>query len=340
MYDIGIVGCGVIGNRLAAAVDAHDRYTLAVACDLDADRAASLAAEHGTEATVTTTDHEALVERGGLDAVYVGVPPLAHEEVVADALDAGRHVICEKPIAADAEAGRRMSSLAAERDLATAVNLPFRYRPGFVRLRELVEERAIGDPRRVELRFRFPQWPREWQNVAWLESREQGGPLREVGTHFLCGVQELFGPVEAVSADVGYADSEAYEDDVVGTFRADGVRGTIDLLCDHEGEEENAITVVGDEASLSLTEWYRLTRDPGRASEATLVDERGDTAAALLTEFAAAMDGESADLVSFEAATRVQAVLEAIHASGGDRVALDVAADGADDRGADRDRTA
>ncbi|MFO8115560.1 MAG: Gfo/Idh/MocA family oxidoreductase [Halorubrum sp.] len=322
MYDIGVVGCGVIGNRLAAAVDAHDRYELAAACDLDADRAASLAAEYGTASTATTTDHATLAARAGLDAVYVGVPPLAHEAVVADALDAGRHVICEKPVAADAEAGRRMTALAAERDLATAVNLPFRYTPGFVRLRELVAAGAIGDPRRVKLRFRFPQWPREWQDVAWLESREQGGPLREVGTHFLFGVQELFGPVDSVSADVGYAGPEAYENDVVGTFRAGGVRGTIDLLCDHEGEEENAIAVVGDDGSLSLTEWHRLVRDIGRETETTLVDERGDTTAALLTEFADAMDGDGGDLVSFGEATRVQTVLDAIHASDGDRLSL------------------
>jgi len=215
-----------------------------------------------------------------------------------------------------------MTALAAERDLATAVNLPFRYTPGFVRLRELIEAGAIGDPRRVELRFRFPQWPREWQDVAWLESREQGGPLREVGTHFLFGVQELFGPVDAVSADVGYAGPDAYENDVVGTFRAGGVRGTIDLLCDHEGGEENAIAVVGDDGSLSLTEWYRLVRDSGRETEATLVDERGDTTAALLTEFADAMDGDGGDLVSFGEATRVQTVLDAIHASDGDRLSL------------------
>ena len=320
MIQIGIVGCGVIGNRLAAAIEEHDRYELAAACDLDADRAASLAADHGTDRTQTTTDHGSLVERDDLDAVYVGVPPLAHREVVADALAADKHVICEKPIAADAETGRELVALAEEADRVTAVNLPFRYTPGFVRLREAVAAGDIGDPRRVELRFRFPEWPREWQDVAWLESREQGGPLREVGTHFLFGVQELFGPIESVSADVGYSGPEAYEDDVVGTFRADGVRGTIDLLCDQAGEEENSVTVVGDEASLSLTEWYRLVRNRGRDDEETLVDERGDTVSALLTEFAGAIAGDGGDLVSFAEATRVQEVLDAIHASDGDRV--------------------
>lgn len=318
--DIGIVGCGVIGTRLAAAIDSHDRYELAVTCDLDADRAASLAADHGTERTATTTDHTTLVETDGLDAVYVGVPPLAHREVVADALAAGRHVICEKPIAADAETGHDMAALAAGTDRVTAVNLPFRYTPGFVRLCEAVAAGEIGDPRRVELRFRFPEWPRDWQDVAWVASRDQGGPLREVGTHFLFGVQELFGSVEFVSADVGYAGPDAHENDVVGTLRAGGVRGTIDLLCDHDGDEVNAITVVGDEGSLSLTDWYRLVRDRGRETGTTLVDERGDTVATLLTEFANAIDGDGGSLVSFAEAARVQAVIDAIHASDGDRV--------------------
>ena len=101
---------------------------------------------------------------------------------------------------------------------------------------------------------------------------------------------------------------------------AGGGGGTRDLLCDHEGEEENSVTVVGDEASLSLTEWYRLVRDRGREGEATLVDERGDTVRALLTEFADAVDGDGGDLVSFAEATRVQEVLDAIHASEGDSV--------------------
>lgn len=323
MIHIGIVGCGVIGNRFAAAIDSHDRYELAAACDLDADRASSLAATHGTERTVTTTDHGALVEIDGLDAVYVGVPPLAHHDVVADALAANRHVICEKPIAATAKTGHEMVRLAEEHDRITAVNLPFRYTPGFVRLREAVANGKIGDPRRVELRFRFPEWPRDWQDVAWLESRDQGGPLREVGTHFLFGVQELFGPIDTVSADVGFSGPNTYENDAVGTFRTDGIRGTIDLLCDHEGDEANNITVIGDDGSLSLIEWHRLVRDRGRGTQRTLVDERKDTVTTLLTEFANAIDGDDADLVSFAEATRVQEVLDAIHASDGDRIRLE-----------------
>ena len=61
-------------------------------------------------------------------------------------------------------------------------------------------------------------------------------------------------------------------------------------------------------------------RNRGRGDEETLVDERGDTVSALLTEFATAVDGDGGDLVSFAEATRVQEVLDAIHASEGDSV--------------------
>lgn len=81
----------------------------------------------------------------------------------------------------------------------------------------------------------------------WLRTHEQGGPPQEVGTHFLFGVQELFGPVETVSVDVGYAGPELSDDDVVADFVTGDVRGTVDPLCDHEIEEESLIIVVGEE---------------------------------------------------------------------------------------------
>lgn len=320
MHQVGIVGCGVVGKRFADAVANHGATTLSVACDLDGDRAAEMADAHDAAAV---TDHADLVGRDGVDIVYVGVPPLAHREVVADALAAGKHVVCEKPIAEDAATGEEMVDLAAEADATTAVNLPFRYTPGFVELRERVAAGDIGEPRRVELRFRFPRWPRAWQDVDWLRTRAQGGPMREVGTHFLFGVQELFGPIESVSARVEHAGPELYESDVVGYFAVDGVGGTVDLLTDHEGEEENVITVVGDEGSLALTEWYRLHRDRGHDTHEVVVDDPGDTTGALVDEVVADIEDGDGDLVSFAEATQVQAVLDGLFASDGDSVAVE-----------------
>ena len=353
MYRIGIVGCGTIGRRLAETFERHDRTEVWGVCDLDADRAESFADEFDAE---PFTDHTALFA-GEVDVAYVGVPPVAHVEVATDALDAGAHVICEKPLAETAEAGEELVAAERAHDRVTAVNLPFRYTEGFRELRRRVLASEIGEVRRVELDFRFPQWPREWQDVSWLTSREQGGPLREVGTHFLFGVQEIFGPIREVSARVRYTGPDRYEQSIAGYFTVDGidtavdgagtatggnpVEGVIDLACNHAVSERNAITVVGSDGTLSLTDWYRLVAEPGEDDERVLVGEPTPTTDRLVnhvvTAIDATADGEAsgtdtaaggragdgvADLVSFAEANRVQRVVDSVFASEGDLLEL------------------
>ena len=336
MYDVGIVGCGVIGTRLAESFAEHPDTTVAAACDVDVERAESFAAQRDAAAY---TDHETMLTEEDLDVLYVGVPPVHHREIAGAGLEAGVNVICEKPIAEDAETGAELAALEAGTDLVTAVNLPFRYTPGFVDLRERLAAGEIGEPRRVSLDFRFPQWPREWQDVDWLRSREQGGPIREVGTHFLFGVRELFGGVDRVSTEVQYAGPNAYEESVVGWFEAGGVdsvagadggnrggavdrggdpvHGTIDLLTDHEQPEENAITVTGTDGELTLTEWFRLTANPGTDAEEELCAQRESTTLTLVDEFVTALAGGDGDLVSFAEVTAVQRVVDAVFDSEG-----------------------
>lgn len=318
MYNAGIVGCGVIGNRLAESFADHEATTVRAGCDIDETKLSEFTEEYDCEAY---TDYRELVRSDEIDIVYVGVPPKLHPEVVTTALDHGKHVICEKPIAEDAERGQEMVEAAEASELTTAINLPFRYTPGFVEMRERIAAGEIGTPKRITLDFRFPQWPREWQDVDWLTSREQGGPLREVGTHFLFGVQEVFGPIDSVSARVAYSGPESYEESIVGHFAVGGdddIHGTLDLVTDHEQSEENSITVLGSDSELSLLDWYRLVENRGEDDETVLNDTRSQTTLTLVDEFVAELDGEGGDLVSFAEANRVQRVLDAIFASEGE----------------------
>ncbi|WP_254425888.1 Gfo/Idh/MocA family protein [Haloprofundus sp. MHR1] len=317
VYDVGIVGCGVIGNRLAESFSAHERTNVWGACDLVESKVEAFADEYDCAAF---TDYRELIGTEAVDVVYVGIPPTGHLEVARVALEQEKDVICEKPLAENAAEGEKMVELEASSERTTAVNLPFRYTPGFVEMRERIHAGDVGRPKRINLDFRFPQWPREWQDVEWLKSREQGGPLREVGTHFLFGVQEIFGSVERLSAEVTYTGPETYEESIVGYFEVDGVHGTLDLLCDHEQSEENSITVVGSESSLTLTEWYKLVENRGDSEAGgvtTLNEMREQTTLTLVDEFVTSLDGGDGNLVSFEEAQRVQRVVDAVFASEG-----------------------
>ncbi len=339
MYQVGIVGCGVIGSRLAEAFDEHERTEIRAVCDRVAEKADSMAATYDCEAVTVVED---LVTIDAVDIVYVGVPPKHHAAVVRAALGAETHVICEKPIAENAAVGRELANRACESDQTTAINFPFRYTPGFLEMRERIAAGEIGTPKRVALRFRFPQWPREWQDVDWLAGREQGGPLREVGSHFVFATQELFGGLVDVTTEIRYTAPEKYEESIVGTFLAGGdiagvdsseagradveattdadgavafsgsVHGTIDLLCDCAGSEENSITVEGTEGALSLQAWRRLISNPGEENERVITKEPGTTTLTLIEEFVTDIEGDNGDLVSFGEATRVQAVVDTI----------------------------
>jgi predicted dehydrogenase len=319
MYNAAIVGCGVIGNRLAESFEAHPDTTVWGACDLIEARVESFADEYDAEAY---TDYEELVAEDAVDVVYVGVPPVVHREVAAAAVDAGKAVICEKPMAESTDVAEQLVALEERSDQPTAVNLPFRYTPGFVELRERIADGDIGVPKRIELTFRFPQWPREWQDVEWLTSREQGGPLREVGTHYLFGVQEAFSPIDWINAEVTYTGPERYEESITGYFDVDGVGGTLDVLTDCGADEQNSMTVIGTEGSLTLLDWYRLAESAEGEDQTVVNDTRGDTTGQLVDEFVTALDGGNGDLVSFAEATQVQRVVDAVFDSAGKPVVV------------------
>ena len=317
VYNVAVVGCGVIGHRLADAFEEHEATTVHAACDLVESKVESFAAEYDCEAF---TDYESMIAEGAVDIVYVGVPPKVHREVVKAAIDAGKAVICEKPIAEDATVGTELVALEESTDQPTAVNLPFRYTPGVRELIDRVDDGEIGEVQRIELTFRFPQWPREWQDVEWLAGREQGGPLREVGTHYLFGVQEAFDTVEWVTADIDYTAPGRYEQSITGYFEAEGIPGTIDLLTDCGTDEQNSMTVIGSEGSLSLLDWYRLAESAEGEEQQLVVDDPGENTLQLVDEFVAELEGEGGDLVSFAEANAVQEVVDAIFASEGEHI--------------------
>ncbi len=113
--------------------------------------------------------------------MYVGVPPLYHSEIVVEAINAKKHVLCEKPMAATLEDATKMfNALKKARQasickknwayrldagIVAAINFPMQYVPAVYKCRDMINSGFIGEVRRVELVFRFPNWPRAWQPV-------------------------------------------------------------------------------------------------------------------------------------------------------------------------------
>jgi predicted dehydrogenase len=196
----GILGAAKIAREwVAPALHASARNRVAAVASRDADRAAALAAPYGA---AVHTSYEALLADREIDAVYIPLPNHAHVEWTEKVLAAGKHVLCEKPIAL---AAAEVDRLIAARDRAgrlAAEAFMVVHHPQWLRVRELLAEGAIGRLLQVQGAFSFfNDDPGNIRNQAGLA----GGALRDIGvypsvvTRFVTGEEP-----EAVAAEIDW----------------------------------------------------------------------------------------------------------------------------------------
>ncbi|OLS26422.1 MAG: putative oxidoreductase YcjS [Candidatus Heimdallarchaeota archaeon LC_3] len=312
-YKVGFVGSGGISNRYARIFSEHDELELISCCDVVKDKANILADHYNMN---PYTNYQEMINKEHLDIVYIGVPPVVHSEVVSYAINKKLNIICEKPIAHTIDVGKKMTKEAKSSNVVTCINLMIVYSNHVQKIKKMYKNYEFGSLRRVELVLRFPIWPREWQNVSWLKTSEQGGPLREVGTHFFASLKEIFGPVKRVIAIVDYDDPDLYERSAWGIIEFENnVKVSLDLLCNTNHVEENTLSLHGSKKSISFVGWRKLIENYRTHSEKS-IDETSHWPN-LADEFVKALKGESAKLVSFASATETQEVLSAILSSNG-----------------------
>ena len=140
---IAIVGAGYWGPNLVRNVLGSPATRLAGVCDLDLDRARKLVGDHlGIEAT---DELDSLLRDPTVDAVAVATPPATHFEVAMAAIDAGKHVLVEKPLASSYAEGRALVEAAEDRGVVLMCDHTYCYTPAVQRIRELVRGGVLGE---------------------------------------------------------------------------------------------------------------------------------------------------------------------------------------------------
>jgi predicted dehydrogenase len=164
---VGVLGAGAWACGAHLPGYRRDRRCQVVAiADTEIDRARAAAAEFDIQ-HVTSNARE-VIERSDLDLIDVCTPSHTHFELAWSALEAGKHVLCEKPVAYDYRDTQRARDLARSKGLKTKVGLTFRYSPAMRYMRELVATGFVGAP------FIFNGYE---QNSQWLDP---ANPLRQV----------------------------------------------------------------------------------------------------------------------------------------------------------------
>jgi len=242
-----VAGIGDIARkRVIPAIMAEPRSTLYGLVTRDAAKAQ---AWPGTRASATI---EEAVADPAVDAVYIALPVALHAPAAIAALRAGKHVLCEKPMAIEVAQGERMIAQARASGRMLGVSYYRRLYPKLIRARQLIAEGAIGQPVLAEANCHG--WPelagREWLADPALAG---GGPLYDIGSHRIDALQFLFGRFErACGLLSNTVRGMAVEDaaTVAMQFPA-GVHGVVDVRWNSRIDRDQ-FCIVGSEGEIGL----------------------------------------------------------------------------------------
>lgn len=311
IIQIGIIGLGAIGERLMNIFKGREDILVSAFCDTSETRLKEMAATYNVKKVFT--DYQELLACKELDAIYVAVPPKFHEEIVLAAVTAGKHILCEKPLANSVEEADRMLTAVKKTELVHAMHFPLNYQASLQQFEAFINEGYIGELRRINLKMHFPHWPRLWQQSEWVAGREQGGYVLEVGVHWIQAIQRIFGPIREVRSQLQFPnDPSLCENGIIAEMKLEsGISVLIDGLSNIGGEEQLEFAAYGTEGTLQLKNWRQLVgaKTGNDLEELTVTEGSGRN---LISEFVKAVHGEEAELYDFTVGYNAQLVLEAL----------------------------
>lgn len=308
----GFIGAGYVASRaMAPAVHAAPGAELYAVASRDVSRSAEL------EPTIVHNSYSDLIDDLNVDAVYISLTNVQHKEWVLAALNAGKHVLCEKPLALNADEVRIMMS-AAERNHRLLVEAVWtRWQPRMQRMAEIIRRGDIGDVRRISTAFTF-----QGDLVGNYRSDPVmgGGALLDVG----CYQAHLWMMLLGESIDFALQNVER----TVGTTGIDlttsvraQLNGSIDIdsLSSFDSAPEQRIVVEGSAETMrtgtgeAFTLWKQeATLMVGETTETFAPD---DAFSLMVQDVSASIRGEKSSLFPPASSLRVAEILDTIRSS-------------------------
>lgn len=182
---VGIIGCGGIANgKHMPSLSKLSDVEMVAFCDIVLEKAEKAKEKYGTPDAKVYTDYQELLKDPEIEVIHVCTPNRSHAPISIDSLHAGKHVMCEKPMAKTAEDARKMVAAAKETGKKLTIGYQHRHKPESIYLKSVIDRGDLGDiyyAKAFAIRRRgTPNW-----GVFLNEYEQGGGPLIDIGTHSL-----------------------------------------------------------------------------------------------------------------------------------------------------------
>lgn len=196
---VAIVGTGFGQKVHIPGFQAHPRTQIVAVYHRDFEKATAIAQAHNIPHACTTL--EDLVALQEIQAVSVSTPPFLHYDMAKTVLEAGKHLLLEKPTALSVAEARQLRDLAVQQTVVTTMNFEFRFVPAWQRFAELLAEGYVGEKRLVKIDWLVSSRADASRPWNWYAQKEQGGgTLGAIGSHAFDYIAWLFGEVEQLCA--------------------------------------------------------------------------------------------------------------------------------------------
>jgi len=302
----GMVGTrGLVDKGGLNAFQEADNAELVAVLSSSAERAKEFGSEHDVE--TATAELDEFLAAPGLEAVWIASPTWLHHEQGRAALDAGKHVLLEKPLAFDVKSGWDLVEAAKDAGVLLATGYQARYVPGHLTMKRLIAEGAIGkvSVARTYYGIHRPGPPPEWRQKR---DKARWGALSDVGTHHIDLMRMLLGEI---------SDATGYFERQQGFETDDAVAAALRL-------ESGALATL----TISTNAWLQYTRVEVHGTDGALFAE--DTSPTGQGRVTLLMRGEEPEDVTGERPNSWVAQLETVtRAASGEDVPYATGEDGA-----------
>jgi predicted dehydrogenase len=249
---VGVIGAG-IGAGYIAGFQKQPRVEVTAVCARTPTRLLPVAQKYGIPRTYI--DYELMMAQEPLDIVVVASPNYLHHPMTMAALEAGRHVLCDKPLALDVTQASEMAERAEKLGRKHFVPFTFRFFPAALYMKEIIASGFVGRPYHVNVRFYVSGWGDPQGPMRWQFEKEQAGSgvLSNLGSHVVHLVQWWLGDLRHVCAMTTTAVKERALADGSGRVPAQ-----LDDTCALLAKLEDGSPVVFDISSVALVQRVNL----------------------------------------------------------------------------------
>ncbi len=246
MIRFGILGCARICRRgMIDGIRSSGMAELAAIASRRGETARAWAAEYSIPRAYDS--YEALLADRAIDAVYVPLPNDQHAEFTIQAAAAGKHVLCEKPLARTVDEGAQMAAACRRHGVILMEAFMWRHHPRVRRTSELIEAGELGELRLVKMDFSFDVDRSDWR----LQPQQGGGALFDLGCYGI-NAARLFTRAEPVEV-AGWMRPHTTGVDMTDGFALRFPNGALALIdCSFECPYRNRLEVVGTKAAIEL----------------------------------------------------------------------------------------